>query len=370
MQPINLQETQSDGYVVEGDNVRVLSAFSPYLDGSVKCVYMDPPYRNGDGFAYYDDTLDHETWMKTMSSVLSHIWPLVSRDGSVWISIDDTEMAYLKVLCDTMFGREYYQGTIVWQHRTTRENRATFSHNHEYILVYAKDSGLFKKARNKIAAPDLVKRYKNPDNDPRGPWQSITATAQAGHACESQFYEVVCPTSNVKSLPPKGRCWVYPEYKMKEEIAQGRIWFGADGRGVPRIKKYLKDSTPEVVPNTLWTADEVGTTGQAKKQLLTLFSAEDVEVFDTPKPESLLQRIIEIATVRGDLVLDPYLGSGTSAAAAHKMRRRYIGIDRSARSIQLATARLNKVIEGDTTGISSSVSWKGGGGFKIARFEP
>ena len=369
MQSIIPTDIQHGGYIVEGDNVRVLSAMSPNLDGLVKCVYMDPPYRNGDDFAYYDDTADHDTWMQSMSSVLSHIWPLVSKDGSVWISIDDNEMAYLKVLCDTLFGKECYQGTIVWQHRTTRENRSTFSHNHEYILVYAKDSALFKRARNKIAAPDLAKRYKNPDNDPRGPWQSITATAQAGHACESQFYEIVCPTSNVISLPPKGRCWVYPEYRMREEIAAGRIWFGSDGRGVPRIKKYLKDSIPEVVPNTLWTAEDVGTTGQAKKQLLTLFSAEDVEVFDTPKPESLLQRIIEIATERDDLVLDPYLGSGTSAAVAYKMHRRFIGIDRSERSIRLATTRLDRVIDGESTGISRLVSWKGGGSYKTVYFK-
>ena len=177
----------------------------------------------------------------------------------------------MKVLCDTLFGRGCYQATIVWQHRTTRENRAVFSHNHEYVLVHAKCPAKFKRARNKVSAPHLVNRYKNPDGDSRGPWQSVTATAQAGHACDSQFYDVISPLTGKINVPPKGRCWVYSKERMLEEIDAGHIWFGQDGNGVPRIKKYLADAMPELVPGTMWTADEAGTTAQAKKQLLALF---------------------------------------------------------------------------------------------------
>lgn len=368
MQKLNQAMPDLNGVIVKGDCVEVMSALSPTYNGTVRCVYMDPPYRNGDKFICYDDRADHDTWIKDISSVLSHVWPLLSEDGSLWISIDDEEMAYLKVLCDTLLGRSSYQATVVWQHRTTRENRSAFSHDHEYVLVYAKDSAKFKRARNKIPAPNLEKRYSNPDNDPRGLWQSVTATAQAGHACESQFYSIVSPKTGKTSFPPKGRCWVYSEKRMKEEIKAGKIWFGRDGNGVPRIKKYLADATPAMVSGTLWTAEEAGTTAQAKKQLLKLLPELD-EVFETPKPEQLLMRIIEIATKPGDLFLDPYLGSGTGAAVAHKMGRRYIGIEKSDISLDIATSRLKKVVDGERTGISRTVGWSGGGAFEIV-YEP
>lgn len=360
---------ESQGIILQGDNISSLSLLEPVVKGDVRCVYMDPPYRNGESYREYDDTQTHEQWLTYMASLLPRVWSVLSGDGSIWISIDDAEMAYLKVLCDVCFGRESHISTIVWEHRTTRENRAAFSHNHEYILVYAKDPDRFRGTRNKIPAPELTKRYKNPDSDPRGPWQSVTATAQAGHAVASQYYDIVSPTTGKVSRPPKGRCWVYAQERMHREIEDGRIWFGPDGNGVPRIKKYLADSEPTVVSGTLWTAADVGTATSAKKQMLKMFPEGESDVFATPKPEGLLQRILMIATNPGDLVLDPFLGSGTTAAVAHKTGRRYVGIDSSPASIEYACRRLQLVVDGDQSGISPKVSWHGGGSFRSYALE-
>lgn len=360
-QPLFIDSDSPDGLLVLGENTKVLSSIGPTVDGMVRCVYMDPPYRNGESYTHYDDAKTHEQWLAYMASLLPRIWSLLSEDGSVWISIDDAEMAYLKVLCDLHFGRDSYQATVVWQHRTTRENRASFSHSHEYILVYVKNPSKFKKTRNKIVAPELLERYKNPDNDPRGPWQSITATAQSGHAVASQFYAITSPKTGKDNYPPKGRCWIYSKQRMLKEIEKGNIWFGIDGNGAPRIKKFLANSMPEIVPDTLWTAEDVGTTLMAKKQLLGLFPEDEIEVFETPKPESLLERILYVATNPGDIVLDPFLGSGTTAAVAQKMNRKYIGIDNSSASLSFARRRMNKVFEGERSGISRKIGWKGGG---------
>lgn len=361
--PLLSMDVGIDGLLVHGENIEVLSLAGSAMKGLVKCVYMDPPYRNGDDYSHYRDSKSHDQWVSYMAALLPRVWGLLSNDGSLWISIDDGEMAHLKVLCDTVFGRSAYQATVVWQHRTTRENRAAFSHNHEYVLVYAKSPAAFKRTRNKIPSPDLARRYKNPDDDPRGPWQSVTATAQAGHAVPSQFYSITSPITGRKHVPPKGRCWVYSEKRMLDEIRQGRIWFGSDGNGVPRLKKYLADASASVVSSTLWTSGEVGTTATAKKQLLKMFPEGGADVFDTPKPEQLLARILEIASNPGDIVLDPFLGSGTTAAVAQKMGRRYIGIDESPVSFAFARKRLDKVIAGEASGVSRQFKWSGGGAY-------
>jgi len=286
-------------------------------------------------------------------------------DGSLWISIDDREVHYLKVACDQVLGRKNFVTTVVWQQRTTRENRKVFSNNHEYILVYAKDIKKFKATRNSLAmTPEVLSRYKNPDSDPRGPWQSVSANAQAGHATPSQYYKLMAPNGKVH-VPPHGRCWLYTEERMKELIEDKRVWFGKDGNGVPRLKRFLKESQQGLTPETLWFADDVGTNDKAKKHLIKLFPNK--EVFDTPKPESLIQRVVQIATEPGDLVLDAYLGTGTTAAVAHKMNRHYIGIEQGKQIMTHAVERLTRVIEGDSSGVSSKVGWKGGGGFDFFR---
>ena len=355
--------------MIHGDNKDVLAELWPEYTSKIRCIYIDPPYNNGETYHYYDDNNTQGEWLRDMRHVLNLLRPLMSKNGSIWISIDDSEMAYLRVEADKIFGRENFAGTIIWQQRKSRENRAVFSCNHEYILVYAKDLKEFKKKRNllPVGADFIDSKYKNPDNDPRGPWQSVTANVQAGHAVPSQFYTVVSP-SGVHHDPPKGRCWIYNEERMKREIAQGNIWFGRDGSNTPRVKKFLRDAKIGLTPETIWLADEVGTSDSAKKQLMTLFP-DNENIFETPKPEELLKRIIEIASDEGDYVLDCYIGSGTTIATAHKLNRHYIGIEIGNQMSELVVKRMRMVVDGETTGISELVGWHGGGSFIFYNFD-
>lgn len=352
--------------IIKGDNCTVCDCLMKEFTGKVKCIYIDPPYNNGEEYVHYSDVFSHQQWLNNMREIISRLFRLLSKDGSLWISIDDNEVHYLKVLCDEIMGRSNFVTTIIWQQRITRENRRTFSNNHEYILVYAKDPVAFKKARNLLSVDDAVlARYKNPDNDPRGPWQSISLNVQAGHAVSSQFYSITAPGGRVFN-PPSGRCWIYNEERMKKEIAANNIWFGLDQNSAPRKKKFLCDAKLGLTPETLWLSSAVGTTNDAKKQLLALFPS--MTVFDTPKPESLIRRILEIASNEGDLILDAFLGSGTTAAVAHKMNRTYIGIDISSESIDYALSRLEHVIAGDKSGISKDLGWEGGGSFSYYEY--
>ena len=349
--------------IVRGDNRTVLEMLQSELAGQVRCIYIDPPYNNRESYSHYEDHEDHEVWLSSISSCVAALKDFLCDTGSIWISIDDRELHYLKVALDKIFGRQNFVTTIVWQQRTTRENRKVFSNDQEYILVYAKEYSKFKSARGLLPWTEgVLGRFKNPDNDPRGLWQSVSANAQAGHATKSQFYEIVAPNGKRHS-PPNGRCWVYDKNRMSVEVAKDNVWFGRDGNGVPRIKRFLSEMKRGLTPHTLWLADEVGTNDSAKKHLLALLPRN--VVFDTPKPEGLIYRILEIATAPGDLVLDAYLGSGTTAAVAQKMGRRYIGIEVGDHIITHCVERLRKVIAGEQGGISSTVGWSGGGGYQF-----
>ena len=346
--------------LILGDNQKVLKDIKDTYEHQVSLIYIDPPYNRGDDFKFYKDTKNHDEWLEEMHTTILELREFLSAEGSIWISIDDFEMAYLKVCCDEIFGRENFVSTIIWQRRNTRESRKIFSNNHEYVLVYAKDINKFKKKRNLLPATQkLLDRYKNPDNDTRGPWQSVTLSVQAGHAVKSQFYTIVSPTGK-KHKPPKGRCWIYNEERMQEEIKNNNIWFGSDGNGVPRLKKILDVSKLGVVPETLWNVEFAGSTKEAKQELLAL-EIYDEDVFDTPKPEQLIYRIMQIATNENDLVLDCFMGSGTTAAVAHKFGRNYIGIELNRKVYKYASERLKKVCNGESGGISSALEWNGGG---------
>lgn len=346
--------------LILGDNQKVLKDIKDTYEHQVSLIYIDPPYNRGDDFKFYKDTKNHDEWLEGMRATTLELREFLSAEGSIWISIDDSEMAYLKVCCDEIFGRENFVSTIVWQKRNTRENRKIFSNNHEYVLVYAKDINKFKKKRNLLPATQkLLDRYKNPDNDIRGSWQSVTLSVQAGHAVKSQFYTIVSPTGK-KHKPPKGRCWIYNEERMQKEIKNNNIWFGSDGNGVPRLKKILDVSKLGVVPETLWNVEFAGSTKEAKQELLAL-EIYDEDVFDTPKPEQLIYRIMQIATNENDLVLDCFMGSGTTAAVAHKFGRNYIGIELNKKVYKYASERLKKVCNGEGGGISSALEWNGGG---------
>ena len=354
--------------LIHGDNLLALKALESKFAGQVKCIYIDPPYNTGSAFEHYDDNLEHSQWLNLMRPRLEILWRLLSEDGSLWISIDDDEQAYMKVLCDELFGRSSFIASIIWQKRTSPDMRAVISDGHDYVLVYAKDKDLFKQVRNRLPlSEEQRKSYKNPDNDPRGPWTSTDCTAQAGHGTADQFYTLTTPVGRVIELP-KSLCWRFTKERMEEEIAAGRIWLGKDGTGVPRKKTYLKDSTG-VVPWTLWMNKEVGHNQEAKKENNALFGSSNA--FDTPKPERLIQRIIHIASNPGDLVLDSFLGSGTTAAVAQKMGRRWIGVEMGNHAYTHCKVRMDKVIAGeDPGGITKAQNWQGGGGYRFYEVAP
>ena len=352
-----------ENIIIHGDNNNVLNCLKSSFEGKIKCIYIDPPYNNGEKYHHYNDQDSHQNWLNGISATLKLLKPFLTKDGSIWISIDESEMHYLKVAADNIFGRINFVSTIVWQQRTTRENRSIFSNNHEYILVYCINPVEFKKSRNlSPITEDILKRYKNPDNDSRGVWQSVSVNVQDGHAVKSQFYKVIAPNGK-EHLPPNGRCWIYNEFRMKEEISKNNIWFGKDGNGVPRVKKFLNDTQKGLTPETLWLAEISGTNKKAKKHLLELFPTN--KVFDTPKPEQLIRQILNIATKEGDTVLDCYLGSGSTISAAHKLNRKYVGIEKGNHILGLVVERMKQVIQGEKGGISKTVHWKGGGGFSF-----
>jgi adenine-specific DNA-methyltransferase len=371
-----LEEVDELGYgdrdagnmLIQGDNLEALKSLLPYYAGQVKCIYIDPPYNTGSAFEHYDDNLEHSQWLAMMWPRLELLRELLAEDGSIWVSIDDREGHYLKVIMDEVFGRGNYSATIIWEKRKSRENRRAFSFKHDFIILFSKNRPAFEASKNQVPISDEVrKRYKNPDNDPRGEWQSVAITAQAGHGTATQFYDIETPSGRVVKLP-SGSCWRFSKPKLQELIDDNRIYFGKDGGNVPRQKKFLSEAgMAGMTPETIWYADEVGTNDGAKRFANSLFSEE---LFDTPKPEELLLRILHIATNPGDLVLDSFLGSGTTAAVAQKMGRRYIGIEMGDHAVTHCAPRLQKVVDGEQGGISKAQNWQGGGGFRFYRLGP
>ena len=352
----------SPNLLVHGDNLEALKALLPYYAGQVKCIYIDPPYNTRSAFEHYDDNLEHSTWLQMMYPRLELLRDLLREDGSIWVSIDDNEAHYLKVIMDEVFGRKNFVASFVWQKRYSRENREAIGDVHEYVVLYAKSPEKFKVTRNRTELDaKSLQVYKNPNNDPNGPWRGVPMTAQGWRP--NQMYPITTPTGKVH-LPPEGRCWSTIEPEYNKLLAAGRIYFGKDNSSQPNIIRYLKEVDGHV-PWTWWPHDEVGHTDEAKKESQVLFG-KDV-TFGTPKPERLLQRIIHIATNPGDLVLDSFLGSGTTAAVAHKMGRRWIGVEIGDHAVTHCVPRLKIVVDGEQCGISKAVNWQGGGGFRFAR---
>lgn len=357
-----------DNRLIFGDNLLVLKALTQEFSGKVKCIYIDPPYNTGAAFTHYDDGVEHSIWLSLIRERLELLWSLLEPNGSLWISIDDDEMPYLRVLMDQSFGRDKFIAQNVWQKRYSRENREAIGDVHEYIIVYAKNPSSFKEQRNKVPlTEDQAKVYKNPNNDPKGRWRSIPITAQAGHATAEQFYEIVAPGGKVHT-PSEGRCWGLAQRTFEKLRSEGRIWFGKDGNSQPNLIRYLSE-VEGVVPWTWWPSEEVGHTDESKKEIHTLFGK--IDAFDTPKPERLMQRILTIATNRGDLVLDSFAGSGTTGAVAHKMGRRWIMVELGEHCHTHIIPRLQKVIDGeDKGGVTDATGWQGGGGFRYYSLAP
>ena len=355
-----------DNRLVFGDNLLALKALEQEFAGKIKCIYIDPPYNTGSAFPQYDDGVEHSLWLSLIRERLDILWRLLTNDGSIWISIDDREMAYLKVLLDELCGRGNFIACNVWQKRYSRDNNSAIGDVHEYVLTYARDPDAFKQSRNLVELDDKsAKPYTNPDNDPKGAWQSISFTGEGYRP--NQMYEIVAPNGNVH-IPPEGRHWATLEAEYKRMIEAGRFWFGKDGNGVPRVKRYLTE-VDGLVPWTWWPHEDVGHTGESKNEIHQLFGKTNS--FPTPKPERLLRRILGIASNAGDWVLDSFAGSGTTGAVAQKMGRRWIMVELGEHCHTHIAPRLQKVISGeDNGGITESIGWKGGGGFRFYRLAP
>jgi adenine-specific DNA-methyltransferase len=357
-----------DNRLIFGDNLLALKALEQEFSGKVKCVYIDPPYNTGSAFTHYDDGLEHSIWLGLMRDRLEIIRRLLSEDGSLWITIDDNEAHYLKVLCDEVFGRTNFICNVVWQKIFAPKSSARhISASHDHLLVYSKDESRWKR-NLQPRTEEQDSRYKNPDNDPRGGWASDNLTARNPYSLG--LYPVTCPSGRVIEGPPKGTYWRISKAKFDELDRDNRIWWGADGNNMPRLKRFLTDVQGGIVPQSIWMHTDVGNTQEAKKEVLPYATGVE-DIFDTPKPERLIRRILEIATNPGDLVLDSFAGSGTTGAVAHKMGRKWIMVELGEHCHTHIIPRLKKVIDGaDPGGITDSAGWQGGGGFRYYSLAP
>jgi len=357
-------EADSPNMLIEGDNLEALKALLPYYAGQVKCVFIDPPYNTGSAFEHYDDNIEHSQWLSMMYPRLELLRELLAEDGSIWVTLDDNEAHYFKVIADEVFGRKNFVSNVVWQKKFSPQNDAKWiSSSHDHLLCYAKNKSVwFPNPLPRTAEMD--KRYKNPDNDPKGPWASTDLT-RAEHR-DRDYWGLVTP-SGKEVFPAKGRSWSRPKENIEKLKAEGRLWFGPAGDRMPRLKKYLSDMDGGLTPQSLWPHNEVGNNQEAKREILGL---DFKTVFDTPKPERLIHRVLHLSTHPNDLVLDSFLGSGTTAAVAHKMGRRWIGIEMGEHARTHCQPRLKKVVDGEQGGISEAVGWQGGGGFRYYKLGP
>lgn len=349
-----------DNRLIFGDNLLALKALEQEFSGKVKCVFIDPPYNTGSAFTHYDDGLEHSIWLGLMRDRLEIIKRLLAEDGSLWITIDDNEAHYLKVLCDEIFGRANFVANIVWNHRKSVQSDIVLSLSHNHVLVFAKSKEKLNLNRLQLVDSD---KYSNPDNDPRGLWYATPFDAP--NTRPNLTYEIENPNTGEKYLPPKGRCWRTTQTEYLKALADNRIVFGKTGKSKPQMKRFLSEAQEKGSSVKTWW-DDAGTATEATKELQKIDSD-----FDTPKPEKLLEKILHIATNKGDLVLDSFAGSGTTGAVAHKMGRRWIMVELGDHIHTHIIPSLHKVIDGtDQGGISTAVGWQGGGGFRYYRLAP
>jgi len=377
-------EPGSGNLVVQGDNLNALKALLPYYAGKVKCIYIDPPYNTGNEKWTYNDNVNspeirqwlgrvvggetedlsrHDKWLCMMYPRLNLLKEFLRNDGSIWISMDDSEIANLRILMDEIFGKERFIAVNVWQKRYSRENREAIGDVHEYVLVYATDPEIFKQIRNRVSPDEKQTRvYKNPNNDPRGRWRAIPMTAQGYRP--NQMYEITTPTGVVHK-PPEGRCWSMIEGEFKKLLNQGRIYFGKDNNSQPNVIRYLSE-VEGFVPWTWWPHEEVGHTDESRKEIQSILGTQTA--FETPKPVRLIKRILEIATLQGDLILDSFAGSGTTGHAVLQLNkedggnRQFILVEMDENICRNVTAeRLKSVCNGYTKSNGERVEGLGGG---------
>jgi adenine-specific DNA-methyltransferase len=359
-QAAGLPEPTTDNLLITGDSMHALDALAKtpehaakYL-GKVKLAYIDPPFNTGQAFEHYEDNIEHSIWLTLLRDRIRQIKPLLAPEGSLWVHLDDMEVHRCRAVLDEELGEGAFVATIVWQKRYSRDNRPAIGAVHDYILVYAPQGpSRWKQIRNRVPRTN-ASQYRNPNNDPNGPWRPVPLDVQGGHATASQFYDVTTPSGRVVR-PANGRAWSVTAPVMEALRERGELYFGLNGDGMPNTIRYLKDDEG-LVPWTWWPETEVGNNDESKKEIVALFGENTV--FDTPKPERLMERIITIATDPGDLVLDCFAGSGTTAAVSHKMGRRWITVELSDSTAQrFLIPRLTRVVEGtDGVGISARES--------------
>ena len=355
----------SGNMLIQGDNLEALKSLLPLYAGKVKCIFIDPPYNTKSAFEHYDDNLEHSVWLSMMYPRLEMLRELLDEFGSIWISIDDNESHYLKVVMDEVFGRKNFVASFVWEKDKGGRGDADVSLSHDYIHLYAKNRQEWAKVRNLMPRTSVqMNRFRNPDNDPRGAWrQGDDGTAKSG--TDKQRFDIELPSGRTVK-PKQGRYWAFSQQTFLTALAEGRVYFGKDGDRLPIIKRYVTEVRDGVAPRTWWAGDDVGTNQSAKRDHLRKL-LPNIDSFATPKPEGLVERILYISSNIGDLVLDSFLGSGTTAAVAHKMGRRYIGIEMGDHAVTHCQPRLQKVVDGEQGGVSKAVSWQGGGGCNFYR---
>jgi adenine specific DNA methylase Mod len=329
---------KSENLIIEGDNLEALKALMPFYYGKIKCIYIDPPYNTGNEKWVYNDKVNspkikewlgkivgpegedltrHDKWLCMMYPRLKLLRDLLRDNGVIFVSIDDTEHCYLKQILDDIFGPENFIANIIWQKKFSPQNDAKyFSDTHDFIVVYAKkrNSNGEKNGwiRNLLPRTDIMEeRYSNSDNDPRGPWSSSDLSVKT----YSKEYDYPIKTPSGKIIKPtRGRCWRTSKENLQKLIKGKRIWFGPNGSGVPRIKRFLSEVQAGLVPGTIWMHSEVGHNQEARQVLKEIFPEADFP-FETPKPVRLIKRILQIATKKNDFILDSFAGSGTTGHA-------------------------------------------------------
>lgn len=358
-------DPNSENMLIHGDNLLALKALEQNFAGKIKCIYIDPPYNTGNAFEHYDDGIEHSLWLNLMKPRLELLRNLLKNDGSIWISIDDDECHYLKVLCDEVFGRINFIANVIWQKKFSPQNDAKwFSDMHDHILVYAKNKDKWRP--NLLPRTEgMNERYKNPDNDQRGPWSSSDLSVKTYSAAYD--YPITTPSGKLIN-PTKGRCWRTSKENFQKLVEDNRVWFGENGDNVPRLKRFLSDVKDGLTPTTIWPYNEVGHNQEARQEAKQFVSDD---AFSTPKPERLIERIVFLSSLENDIILDSFIGSGTTAAVAHKMNRKWIGIELGEHAITHCVPRFKQVVDGsDQGGISKAIDWKGGGGFKFYTLAP
>jgi adenine-specific DNA-methyltransferase len=358
-------DKRTENMLIFGDTLLALKALEQDYAGCIKCIFIDPPYNTGSAFTHYDDGLEHSLWLTMMRDRLEILRRLMAEDGSLWITIDDNEAHYLKVLCDEVFGRGNFIANVIWEKKYSPQNDAKWlSDSHDHILVFSKNKQIWRP--NLLPRTDAMDlRYKNPDNDQRGPWKPGDLSVKT--YSPSTDYPITTPSGRIVN-PPESRCWVVSKERFQELLSDNRIWFGQSGNNVPSLKRFLSEVQEGSVSKTIWYRNEVGDNQDAKKEIKAF---ENSDVFTTPKPEMLVQRILTMASNPGDLVLDSFAGSGTTGAVAQKMGRRWIMVELGEHCHTHIIPRMKKVCDGtDQGGISKAVNWQGGGGFKYYYMAP